>query len=70
MKKTKAQGITMVASAIILIAIIIAYATFFFLFGLKSGGSILMLFPLMIITVILIIGLAGLFYAGIKFIKK
>ena len=70
MKKTKAQGIILISLAISLIILIIAYATFFTVFGLKSGGSFFMLLPLIIIAVVLIIGLVGIFYVGIKFIKK
>ncbi|MDO9231252.1 MAG: hypothetical protein Q7U36_02075 [bacterium] len=70
MNKTKVQGIAMIASAVILIAIIIAYTTIFSVFGIKSGGSILMLIPLIIIAIILIIGLSFIFRAGIKKIKN
>ena len=70
MNKTKAQGIAMVSLAVVLIAVILAYTVFFSLFGLKSGGSILMLVPLIIIALALIIGLSFLFRAGIKKIKN
>ncbi|HAT73485.1 MAG: hypothetical protein US30_C0001G0117 [Candidatus Moranbacteria bacterium GW2011_GWF2_36_839] len=70
MNKTKVQGIAMIALAVILIAIIIAYTTIFSVFGVKSGGSILMLLPLIIIAILLIVGLSFLFRAGIRKMKN
>ncbi|MFZ2975882.1 MAG: hypothetical protein WA055_04645 [Candidatus Moraniibacteriota bacterium] len=70
MNKTKVQGIGMIALAVILIAIIITYTTIFSVFGLKSGGSILMLLPLIIIAILLIVGLSFLFRAGIRRMKN
>ena len=70
MKKTKVQGIVMISSATSLIALVIVYTIIFTVFGLKSGGSIFILLPLILIAIGLIAGLAGLFYTGIEFIKK
>ncbi|HRY82093.1 MAG TPA: hypothetical protein P5232_00090 [Candidatus Moranbacteria bacterium] len=70
MKKTKVQGMLMIISASILIILTIFYAVIFSIFGLKSGGSILMIIPLLILAIILIVAFSFLFYTGIKYIKK
>lgn len=70
MEKTKMQGIAMIILSVILIAVIVVYTIFFSVFGIKSGGSIFMLMPLIIIALVLIIGLSFLFRAGIKKLKK
>jgi len=70
MKKNKTLGILMISSASILIILIVAYTIIFSKFGLISGGSFLMLIPLLIIAITLIIGLSFLFLAGIRKIKN
>jgi hypothetical protein len=70
MKKSKRLGVLIVISASILIILIIAYAVLFSVFGLKSGGSILMIVPLILIAIALIFGLSFLLRTGIKYIKE
>lgn len=70
MNKTKVQGIGMISLAVILIAVVVVYTAFFSFFGLKSGGSILMLIPLVAIAILLIVGLSFLFRAGIRRMKN
>ena len=60
----------MISSAIILTILVIGYAVLFSIFGIKSGGSFLMITPLLIIAVALIIALSFLLRAGIKQIKN
>ncbi|MFA6393727.1 MAG: hypothetical protein WCW25_02560 [Patescibacteria group bacterium] len=70
MQKSKISGILMISSAIILIVLIIGYAVLFSVFGINSGGSFLMITPLLIIAIALIIALSFLLRAGIKQIKN
>jgi len=70
MQKSKISGILMISSAIILTILVIGYAVLFSIFGIKSGGSFLMITPLLIIAVALIIALSFLLRAGIKQIKN
>lgn len=70
MQKSKISGILMISSAIILTVLVIGYAVLFSVFGIKSGGSFLMITPLLIIAIALIIALSFLFRAGIKQIKN
>lgn len=69
MKKTKIFGILLISSAIILSIIVIGYTVLFSIFGIKSGWSLLMITPLIIIAIILIIALSFVLNAGIKKIK-
>jgi len=70
MQKSKISGILMISSAIILIIFVIGYAVLFSIFGINSGGSFLMITPLLIIAIALIIALSFLLRAGIKQIKN
>jgi len=70
MKKSKMLGLLMIISAVVLIGLVVGFAVIFSVFGIKSGGSILMIAPLVIIAIIIVIALLGLLYAGIKFMKK
>jgi hypothetical protein len=70
MKKSKITGILMVSLAIILMVLIIGYTVVFSIFGIKSGGSFLMLTPLLAIAITLIIALSFLLRAGAKRIKN
>jgi len=70
MKNTKMLGILMMVLASILIILVAAYTILFSVFGIKSGGSFLMIAPLIIIAIALIAALSLLFRAGIKQIKK
>ena len=60
----------MIFSSIILTVFVIGYAVLFSIFGINSGGSFLMITPLLIIAIALIIALYFLFRAGIKQIKN
>jgi hypothetical protein len=70
MQKSKISGILMISSAIILAALVIGYAVLFSIFGIKSGGSFLMIIPLLVIAVVVIMSLFFLLRAGIKQIKN
>jgi len=70
MKKSKILGILMISSAIILIVLLIGYAVLFSVFGISSGGSFLMITPLIIISIAIIIVLSFLLRAGIKKMKN
>ena len=70
MQKSKILGILMISSAIILTVLVIGYAVLFSIFGIKSGGSFLMITPLLVIAIALIIALSFLLRAGIKRIKN
>ena len=70
MQKSKILGILMISSAIILSALVIGYAVLFSIFGIMSGGSFLMITPLLVIAIALIIALSFLLRAGIKRIKN
>ena len=70
MKKSKISGILMISSAIVLMVLVTGYAVLFSIFGITSGGSFLMITPLLIIAIALIIALSFLLRAGIKQIKK
>jgi predicted anti-sigma-YlaC factor YlaD len=70
MNKSKILGILMISSAIILIVLVIGYTVLFSIFGISSGGSVLMITPLLIIAIVLIIALSLLLYAGIKKLKN
>ena len=70
MQKSKISGILIISSSIILTVIVIGYATIFSIFGIKSGGSFLMITPLLIIAIAIIVALSFLFRAGIKQMKK
>lgn len=70
MKKSKMLGLLMIISAVVLIGLVVGFAVIFSVFGIKSGGSILMIAPLVIIAIIIVIALLGLLYAGIKFMKE
>ena len=70
MQKSKISGILMIFSAIILTVSVIGYAVLFSIFGIKSGGSFLMVTPLFVIAIALIIALSFLLRAGIKQLKK
>lgn len=63
-------GLLMIISAVVLIGLVVGFAVIFSVFGIKSGGSILMITPLVIIAIIIVIALLGLLYAGIKFMKE
>lgn len=60
----------MISSAIILAALVIGYTVLFSIFGIKSGGSFLMVIPLLVIAVGVIMALFFLLRAGIKQIKN
>ena len=70
MQKSKILGILMISSAIILSVLVIEYAVLFSIFGISSGGSFLMVTPLLVIAIALIIALSFLLRAGIKQIKN
>jgi len=70
MQKSKISGILMIFSAIILMILVIGYAVLFSIFGINSGGSFLMITPLLIIVIALIVALSFLLRAGIKQLKK
>ena len=70
MQKSKILGILMISSAIILSVLVIGYAVLFSIFGISSGGSFLMITPLLVIAIALIIALSFLLRAGIKRIKN
>ncbi len=70
MQKSKISGILMISSAIILAALVIGYTVLFSIFGIKSGGSFLMVIPLLVIAVGVIMALFFLLRAGIKQIKN
>jgi predicted anti-sigma-YlaC factor YlaD len=70
MQKSKITGILMISLAIILMVLVIGYAVLFSIFGIKSGGSFLMITPLLIIAIAIIIALSFLLRAGIKKIRK
>jgi len=70
MQKSKILGILMISSAIILTVLVIGYAVLFSIFGIKSGGSFLMITPLLVTAIALIIALSFLLRAGIKRIKN
>jgi predicted anti-sigma-YlaC factor YlaD len=70
MQKSKISGILMISSAIILTVFVIGYTVIFSIFGINSGGSFLMIAPLLIIAIALIIALYFLLRVGIKQIKN
>lgn len=70
MQKSKILGILMIALSLFLMIFVAGYATIFSVFGIKSGGSFLMITPLLTIAVVSIVALSFLFRAGIKQIKK
>jgi predicted anti-sigma-YlaC factor YlaD len=70
MQKSKIAGILMILSSIFFTIIVIGYAVIFSIFGISSGGSFLMITPLLIIAISIIIALSFLFRAGIKQIKN
>ena len=70
MQKSKKLGILMISTAIILGILIIGYTILFSIFGISSGGSFLMITPLLIIAIVLITALSFLLRAGMKKIKK
>ncbi len=70
MQKSKILGILMISSAIILMILVTGYTVLFSTFGINSGGSFLMITPLIIIAIIIIIALSFLLRAGIKKIKN
>ena len=69
MQKSKVLGILMIFSAVILAILVIGYAVLFSVFGIKSGGSFLMITPLLAIAIAIIVALSFLLRAGIKQIK-
>jgi len=70
MQKSKKSGILMIFAAIILTIFVIGYTVLFSIFGIKSGGSFLMIISLIIIAIAAILALSFLFRAGIKQIKN
>ncbi|MDA3839994.1 MAG: hypothetical protein PF572_02800 [Patescibacteria group bacterium] len=66
MQKSKILGIIMISLSIILMVLIIAYAALFSFIGISSGGSFLMIIPLIIIAIALVVALSFLLRAGIK----
>lgn len=70
MQKSKITGILMISLAVILMILVIGYAVLFSIFGINSGGSFLMIVPLLLIAIVAIIALSFLLRAGIKRIKN
>ncbi|KKQ56679.1 MAG: hypothetical protein US74_C0012G0002 [Parcubacteria group bacterium GW2011_GWA2_38_13] len=70
MQKSKISGILIISSAIILTVSVVGYAVLFSIFGINSGGSFLMITPLLIFAITIIIALSFLLRAGIKQLKK
>ncbi|MBU4452829.1 hypothetical protein KKH24_01090 [Patescibacteria group bacterium] len=69
MKKSKVTGIVMIILAVILMIIVVGYTVILSIFGISSGGSFLMLMPLLIIAIAVIVSLSFLLRAGIGRIK-
>jgi len=69
MKQSKKSGILMISLAILLMIFVIGYTVVFSVFGISSGGSFLMLIPLLVIATGLIIALSFLLRAGIRQLK-
>ncbi|OGI32719.1 MAG: hypothetical protein A2271_02545 [Candidatus Moranbacteria bacterium RIFOXYA12_FULL_35_19] len=70
MTKSKTYGVLIISFAIILIILTIAYTVLFSIFGLMSGGSILMIAPLILLAILLIIGFCFLLRIGLSYWKK
>ena len=70
MQKSKISGILMIFLAVLMMILVVGYTVLFSVFGINSGGSFLMIAPLLIIAVALIIALSFLLRAGVKQIKK
>ncbi|PIP28166.1 MAG: hypothetical protein COX29_02600 [Candidatus Moranbacteria bacterium CG23_combo_of_CG06-09_8_20_14_all_35_22] len=70
MTKSKTYGLLIISFATILIILTIAYTVLFSIFGLKSGGSILLITPLILFATILIIGFCFLLRIGLSYWKK
>lgn len=70
MQKSKVLGILMISLAILLMILVAGYAVIFSIFGIKSGGSFLMITPLVVIASAMIIVLSFLLRAGIRQIKN
>jgi len=70
MLKSKILGILMISLAVPLIILVTGYTVVFSVFGINSGGSFLMITPLLIIAIALVIALSFLLRAGVKQIKK
>ena len=70
MQKTKLSGILMLAASAFLMVLVLGYTAVFSFFGIKSGGSLLMITPLLLIALASIIGLVFLFRAGLKKLKQ
>ncbi|PIP60494.1 hypothetical protein COX00_02930 [Candidatus Uhrbacteria bacterium CG22_combo_CG10-13_8_21_14_all_47_17] len=70
MQSSKLSGILMISTAIILTVFVIGYAVLFSFFGISSGGSLLMITPLLLIAIALAIALSFLLRAGIKKINN
>ncbi|HAL50118.1 MAG: hypothetical protein UU40_C0015G0023 [Candidatus Uhrbacteria bacterium GW2011_GWD2_41_121] len=69
MQKSKVTGIVMIVLAVILMIFVIGYTVVFSIFGISSGGSFLMITPLLIIAIVMIVALSFLLRAGIGRIK-
>jgi len=69
MQKSKVTGIVMIVLAVILMIFVIGYTVVFSIFGISSGGSFLMITPLLIIAIAVIVALSFLLRAGIGRIK-
>ena len=70
MQKSKISGIVMISLAVIFTILVVGYTALFSIFGISSGGSFLMITPLLIIATTMIVALSFLFRAGIKQIKN
>ncbi|PJA94059.1 MAG: hypothetical protein CO133_00775 [Candidatus Komeilibacteria bacterium CG_4_9_14_3_um_filter_37_5] len=70
MQKSKILGILMIFLAVLFMILVIGYTVIFSFFGINSGGSFLMITPLLIIAIVLIIALSFLLRAGVKQIRK
>jgi len=60
----------MIFLAVLFMILVIGYTVIFSFFGINSGGSFLMITPLLIIAIVLIIALSFLLRAGVKQIRK
>ena len=70
MQKSKISGILMISLAVLMMILVIGYTVLFSVFGINSGGSFLMITPLLIFAITIIIALSFLLRAGIKQLKK
>lgn len=60
----------MIVLALILMVFVVGYVVAFSVFGISSGGSFLMLAPMLIIAIVAIVALSFLLRAGIGRMRK